>query len=129
MVTEIRETEWKYDAAPGSGLPDLTGLPQVASQSEPDEYVLEATYYDTAGLDLAQAGITLRQRSGGDDAGWHLKLPEHPGTRAELRSPPSAKLPGEFANLLTARLRGRPVKPVARINTTRRRRLLRDRSA
>jgi CHAD domain-containing protein len=129
MVTEIRETEWKYDAAPGSGLPDLSGLPQVATQSEPEEYVLEATYYDTADLDLAQAGITLRRRSGGDDAGWHLKLPERPGTRAELRSPPAAHLPAEFANLLTARLRGRPAKPVARITTTRRRRLLRDQSA
>src|ERR1700737_4861935 len=110
MVTEIRETEWKYDAAPGSALPDLTGLPRVVTQSEPDEQVLEATYYDTADLDLARAGITLRRRTGGDDAGWHLKLPERPGTRTELQLPLTQRPPAEFVGLLTARLRGRPVK-------------------
>src|SRR4051794_5041457 len=111
MVAEVRETELKYDAAPGSALPDLTGLPRVVTQSEPDEHVLEATYYDSAGLDLARAGITLRRRTGGDDAGWHLKLPEQPGGRTELRSPPSRsqaqaqEVPAEFTALLTARLR------------------------
>jgi CHAD domain-containing protein len=128
MVTEIRETEWKYDAAPGAALPDLTGLARVVTQSEPDEQALEATYYDTADFALARAGITLRRRTGGDDAGWHLKLPERPGTRTELRLPLSPQVPREFVGLLTARLRGRPVEPVARITTTRRRRRLRDRS-
>jgi CHAD domain-containing protein len=128
MVTEIRETEWKYDAAPGSALPDLTGLPRVVTQSEPDEQVLEATYHDTGDLDLARAGITLRRRTGGDDAGWHLKLPERPGTRTELQLPLTQRPPAEFVGLLTARLRGRPLKPVARITTTRRRQRLRDRS-
>jgi len=126
MATAIRETEWKYDAALDSALPDLAGLPGVATQSEPEELVLEATYYDTDELDLARADVTLRQRSGGDDAGWHLKLPERPGVRTELRLPPGGEVPEEFKDLLTARLRGRPLGPVARITTRRRRRRLRD---
>src|SRR5579859_343254 len=112
MATEIREIEWKYDAAPGVSLPDLSDLPRVENQSDPDEQVLEATYYDTPTLDLAQAHITLRRRLGGDDAGWHLKLPEADGARAELRMPPDEGMPDEFAQLLTARLRRRPVQPV-----------------
>jgi hypothetical protein len=35
----------------------------------------EADYYDTDDLRLIRGGITLRRRRGGDDAGWHLKLP------------------------------------------------------
>ena len=34
--------------------------------------------------DLAARGITLRRRTGGSDAGWHLKLPAGPDSRTEL---------------------------------------------
>jgi CHAD domain-containing protein len=127
MVTELREIEWKYDAAPGSALPDLAGLPRVAVQTEPEDETLEAVYHDTAAFDLARAGITLRHRSGGGDAGWHLKLPVRPGVRTELRLPPGGELPDEFRDLLTARVRGRPLRPVAHITTRRLRRCLQDR--
>lgn len=126
MATELRETEWKYDAEPGSGLPDLAGVPQVAGQSEPQEEVLTALYLDTEDLSLARAGITLRSRAGGGDAGWHLKVPEGSGTRTELQLPPNPDLPDELRALLTARLRGRALHPVARITTKRRSSLLRD---
>jgi CHAD domain-containing protein len=127
MATEVRETEWKYDAEPGSGVPDLAGLPRVAGQSEPREEVLTALYLDTEDLRLARAGITLRSRAGGGDAGWHLKVPEGAaGTRTELQLPPDRDLPDELRVLLTARLRGRALHPVARITTKRRSSLLRD---
>jgi inorganic triphosphatase YgiF len=54
----------------------------VAGTSGPDEEQLEAEYYDTDDLRLISAGITLRRRRGGDDAGWHLKLPLGAGTAA-----------------------------------------------
>jgi CHAD domain-containing protein len=127
------ETERKYEAVPGAPLPDLRGLPDVASQSEFDEITLEAVYYDTATYDLARAGITLRRRSGGDDSGWHLKIPHgRRGTRTELRVPlegvdgAEAEPPAELAGLLTARLRGRSLQPVATIGTHRRRSMLAD---
>ena len=53
----------------------MDDLLQVAGTSGPDEEQLEAEHYDTDDLRLIRAGITLRRRRGGDDAGWHLKLP------------------------------------------------------
>ena len=127
MATAIRETERKYEAAPGAAMPDLRGLPRVASQSEADELRLTATYYDTAAYDLARAGITLRHRVGGHDAGWHLKIPaEDAATRTELRLPSGPEVPAEFTELLTARLRGRAPSPVATIATRRRTSILAD---
>jgi CHAD domain-containing protein len=120
MANATQEIELKYEAAPGATLPDLRGLPHVASQSESEAVKLEATYHDTATYDLARVGITLRQRTGGSDAGWHLKVPRGHDKRAELRLPPGDELPEEFTELLTARLRGRRLQPVAGISTRRR---------
>jgi CHAD domain-containing protein len=120
MANAIQETELKYEAPPGATLPDLRGLPHVASQSESDGVKLEATYHDTATYGLARAGITLRRRTGGSDAGWHLKVPRGHHTRTELRLPLGEELPREFADLLTARLRGQALRPVATITTRRR---------
>lgn len=121
MATAIRETERKYAMPPGTPLPDLRGLPDVAAQSDAEEVKLEAVYYDTVSLDLLRAGITLRRRTGGSDAGWHLKIPLGGDSRTELRLPPGGdRPPEEFTRLLTARLRGRPVRPVATITTRRR---------
>ena len=52
----------------------------------PEQVELEATYFDTAGLDLVGAGITLRRRVGGEDEGWHVKLPTGTG-RWEVHQP------------------------------------------
>lgn len=48
---------------------------------------LDATYYDTVDTRLAAASITLRRRTGGSDAGWHLKFPVGPGVRDEIQAP------------------------------------------
>jgi CHAD domain-containing protein len=136
MATDTREIEWKYEAPPNTPFPDLTDLPSVAGRTPEREDALDAVYYDTEVFDLARAGITLRRRTGGGDGGWHLKIPqERPGVRSELRLPASAGAksaggadapPREFAGLLTARVRGRKLRPVARISTRRRRSTLLD---
>ena len=59
----------------------------VGSVRSPEEFRLDAVYFDTADLDLARRGVTLRRRSGGADAGWHLKLPVSGDTRTELHAP------------------------------------------
>ncbi len=89
MAVNVNETEAKYDAPAGAALPRLDELPQVAGTSGPDEEQLEAEYYDTDDLRLIRAGITLRRRRGGDDAGWHLKLPLGAGTQASPRPCPA----------------------------------------
>ena len=126
MAVNVNETEAKYDAPAGAALPRLDELPQVAGTSGPDEEQLEAEYYDTDDLRLIRAGITLRRRRGGDDAGWHLKLPLGADTRREIRLPPGRpgrRVPGELAELVRVHTRGEPLRPVARM-TTRRRRLI-----
>jgi CHAD domain-containing protein len=127
MAVNVQETEIKYDAHADAGLPEMDQLPGVAALSGPQEQRLEADYYDTPDLRLLRAGITLRRRSGGDDDGWHLKLPCGGSTRKEIRRPLSAgpeRVPDELAGLVRVYTRGAPLEPVARITTARRRLVL-----
>ena len=128
MTVNVNETEAKYDAPSGVAVPQLDGLPQVASTSE-REVRLRADYYDTGDLRLLHAGITLRRRGGGDDAGWHLKLPLGGKTRREIRLPPGragAPVPPELTSLVQVHTRGEPLLPVARITTKRQLHILLD---
>lgn len=81
------ETELKFDVGPDFVIPDLSGVAGGLTVAEPATTLLIATYYDTAGLLLAAARITLRRRTGGADEGWHLKLPVAGSTRRELHEP------------------------------------------
>ncbi|MFJ6674502.1 CHAD domain-containing protein [Actinosynnema sp. NPDC091369] len=124
MSRSVHETERKYEAPGGTALPDLADLPGVAAVAGPEEQRLEAVYYDTADLRLARAGLTMRRRTGGDDAGWHLKLPVGVDTREEVRLPPGRAAkhpPEELGALVRVHARGRELAPVARIQTTRQR--------
>jgi CHAD domain-containing protein len=128
MITEALETERKYEADPDAVLPDLTGLPHVARETDPEEFRLVAEYFDTEDLRLIRAGITLRRRRGGDDEGWHLKLPAGPDSRTELQVPlrRGSAVPAELSRLIRAHSRAAALRPVARIATVRRRRVLLD---
>jgi CHAD domain-containing protein len=87
-VTEQHlEIERKFDVDETFVLPELTGVAGVAEVRDPVEHALEAAYYDTADLRLARARVTLRRRTGGTDAGWHVKLPPVAAARRELHSP------------------------------------------
>ncbi|MGY1637144.1 CHAD domain-containing protein [Geodermatophilus sp. SYSU D00742] len=87
MTTEHLEIERKFEAEESFTLPDLTGVGGVASVGAPESHELEATYYDTADLRLLRSRVTLRRRTGGADAGWHVKLPAAAGARRELHQP------------------------------------------
>jgi CHAD domain-containing protein len=131
MAVDANETEAKYEAPAGRALPDLDDLPQVEGTSGPDEEQLEADYYDTEDLRLIRAGITLRRRRGGHDAGWHLKLPVGPDTRREIRLPlgrAGGRVPAELGRLVRAYTRGEPLRAVARVTTRRQRLILLDQS-
>ncbi len=116
------ETETKYEADADTVLPSLDLLPGVLGIRGPHLAQLEAEYYDTADFRLLRSGITLRRRTGGDDAGWHLKLPAGPASREEIRRPlgrAGRRAPAELANLVRASTRGRPLEQVASITTLR----------
>ena len=106
------ETERKYEAAAGFTLPDLTGLDSVAAITAPRTYRLRAVYFDTPGLGLAAARITLRRRTGGTDAGWHLKLPAGVDSRREVHAPlgrGARTVPARLAGLVTGWSAGQPL--------------------
>ncbi|MFC3689076.1 CHAD domain-containing protein [Aquipuribacter hungaricus] len=123
MAEVVRETEQKFAVPEGFQVPDLVGAGPVTGVSGPQTHDLVAVYLDTDDLRLAREGITLRRREGGDDAGWHLKLPVGGSSRDEVRLPldavPDGGVPGELAGLVTAVARGLPLAPVATLRTTR----------
>lgn len=118
MADTKREIERKYESD-DSGLPDLTGVAVVADVIDKGTAELDATYYDTSDLRLAAASITLRRRTGGSDAGWHLKLPVAPGVRDEIQVPLSDTVPDELTGLVRARIREGQLVPVVRLRSTR----------
>src|SRR5215475_14356535 len=110
------ETEVKYEAASGQTLPSFTDLAQVATAEQAPQEQLDADYFDTEDLRLIGAGITLRRRQGGHDAGWHLKLPAGDHTRREIRLPlgrAKLRVPEQLAGLVRVHTRGKELKPVA----------------
>ncbi len=118
------ELEHKYDADAGFTVPDLREVPGCASVGEPVTHTLLARYYDTEDLALARRGITLRRRTGGDDAGWHLKLPAAEHTKLEIHAPLGDTVPPNLADLVAAHVRGRALIPVAELETRRTERAL-----
>jgi CHAD domain-containing protein len=123
------EVERKLDVGVATILPTLSGVDGVATTGQPVEHRLEATYFDTADLDLTRHGVTLRRRTGGADAGWHLKLPQGKDTRTEVRRPlgrATRTVPKDLLAPVRALVRDRPLGPVARVSTRRLEHTLRD---
>ena len=120
-VTDWLETEHKYEVDPDF-VPDLARLAAGLGVTEPTVQHLAASYYDTPDLGLAAAGVTLRRRTGGADAGWHLKLPVAPGSRRELRvslGSGAESVPGSLASQATTWTGGQPLQVIAVLETTR----------
>ncbi|MGY1855691.1 CYTH and CHAD domain-containing protein [Modestobacter sp. SYSU DS0290] len=122
MAVEHLEIERKFDVEETFVLPDLGDVPGVAAVADPVEHDLEAAYHDTADLRLARARVTLRRRTGGTDAGWHVKLPAVAGARRELHSPlgRAAKTPPKAVlEPVLGIVRRAPVGQVASLRTRR----------
>jgi inorganic triphosphatase YgiF len=120
--TSAAEVERKFEPPPGFRLPDLASVPGVAAVSAPQTEELDATYYDTADLRLAVNKLTLRRRTGGHDAGWHLKRPRRDGERDELQVPlgdSPTTVPAALRALVAEHLEGAPLVPAVRLATTR----------
>ncbi len=126
------ETERKYDVPDGFELPWLTGVSGVTALAEAHTHELDATYFDTDDLLLARHRRTLRRRTGGSDAGWHLKTPGGGSSRTEHRLPldadqgNEAEVPEALRAEVRAIVRDRPLRPVTRLRTHRVETPLRD---
>ena len=127
----VREHERKFAVEPDFVVPDLAlaGLPVVERGRA---VTLTATYYDTDDLRLARGKVTLRRRTGGKDAGWHLKLladPSTPNVRDEMQLPSTTSRtpPAELAELVLGLTRGAELQPLATMRTKRTPTVLRSR--
>lgn len=128
MTTRHHEVESKLEAPADAAVPPLEAIDGVAAVDAPVEHELSATYFDTASGALAAAGISLRRRTGGDDAGWHLKLPVD-GGRDELRLPlgrATGTVPEPLRDAALLFVRDEPLQPIAEIRTRRTVHRLRD---
>ena len=114
------EVEAKFDVDADTPLPDLSGLPGVARVGEPEPRDLDARYLDTADFALASAGYALRRRTGGPDAGWHIKGPLQGGARLELHWPLTSEdaVPAPVLSAL-AEVSDAALTPIARIRNQR----------
>lgn len=149
MDSQGIEVERKYDVGADTQVPALAELPGVARVGEPHVDTLKAVYFDSRTHALASRGITLRRRTGGADAGWHLKLPSEvagsedaaheaaapegpvpapeppsgtePQRRRELHAPlgQAAVVPDSLLAHLYVHLRGAEPVPVVRLETQR----------
>jgi inorganic triphosphatase YgiF len=125
------EREAKLGVWPGFALPDLNGALDGAAASGPEEWRLEAVYFDTAELRLLRRGVTLRFRRGEEPGDmWTAKLPSEAAelglARREISVPGQAgNMPELLADLVRGWALGAPLVPVARLRTLRQRTTLR----
>jgi CHAD domain-containing protein len=120
------EVERKFDVVESTVSPSFEGLSLVTRVERSPAQELDAVYFDTPKHDLAAHHVTLRRRTGGADAGWHLKLPAGPDARTEVRAPlgdghdgEGGTVPESLRDVVLAIVRDRPLRPVARIRTRR----------
>lgn len=137
MASQDVEVEKKYAVGTDAEVPDLAAVHGVLRVGEPRVDELEAVYFDTENHALAARGISLRRRTGGHDAGWHLKLPagaagevegapdadaeSEPRRRRELHAPlgQPAVVPDSLLAHILMYLRGDDPVPVVRLETRR----------
>ncbi|MFV0460685.1 MAG: CYTH domain-containing protein [Actinomycetales bacterium] len=125
MVTSSTEIERKFSVDADTPLPDLASA--GLRGGPPVVHDLDATYLDTPELSLTANRITLRRRTGGTDAGWHLKLPGGGAARREVHAPLTeigtddlgAQVPVEFGTEIGSLVGDQPLRPVAILSTTR----------
>jgi CHAD domain-containing protein len=121
MATEI---ERKYEV-PLDFTVDARLAAAGATIGEPSTYELVAVYYDTADLRLAADRVALRRRTGGHDAGWHVKR-YGAGSgggedRDEVQLPAgrTTAIPATVSAEVRAVSRGGTLRPTVRMTTTR----------
>jgi CHAD domain-containing protein len=118
-VDRHREREVTFDVDDDWEVPDLSAVTPSGGRIETGRHELTATYYDTDRSTLRLLGLTLRHRDGGDDAGWHLKIPAD-DARTEVQSRAAAgALPESLRRRVAGIVGDDVVRPVATIRTTR----------
>ncbi|MFT4259026.1 CYTH domain-containing protein [Microbacterium sp.] len=118
--SRVVEVERKYDVDADTALPLWQGIPGVDGVSDAEVRELDAHYLDTDDAALSRAGVALRRRTGGPDAGWHIKGPRSGDGRLEIGWPlgDDEQVPDAVRETL-ARWTTAALSPLARIENTR----------
>ncbi|MEV7611275.1 CYTH domain-containing protein [Microbacterium sp. NPDC089320] len=118
--SRVVEVERKYDVDDSTPLPAWVGIPGVDAVSPGEVRELDARYFDTADGRLSRAGVALRRRTGGPDAGWHIKGPRDGDGRLEIGWPlgDDDSIPDAVTEAVSRWATGR-LTPLARIENTR----------
>jgi CHAD domain-containing protein len=118
-LTQQRERELKFDVPDGWELPNLTALVPPGGSIARRSVSLDSTYYDTDDHALRASRMTLRRRTGDEDAGWQLKVPAG-DARTEIGLPLGTRaVPAGLRQLTTGVRAGEPLRPVAGVRTER----------
>ncbi|CAH0170745.1 MULTISPECIES: CYTH domain-containing protein [unclassified Microbacterium] len=117
------EVERKYDVDVSTPLPHWVEIESVDAVTSGELRELDARYFDTADAALARAGVAVRRRTGGPDAGWHIKGPREGDGRLEIAWPldgagEEGTIPDAVSDAL-ARWTTAPLTPLARIENSR----------
>ncbi|MGB2840021.1 MAG: CYTH and CHAD domain-containing protein [Actinomycetes bacterium] len=123
----VTEVERKLTVPEAFAIDDvLEALSTIGEITVERRRFLNAAYYDTDDFRLARSRVTLRRRTGGNDSGWHLKLPPLDllsDAREEQVLPLSAGRPGRvpapLAQAVVALTAGAPLLPLATQQTRR----------
>ena len=114
-----REREVTFEVKRSWQMPDLSRLAPSGEVVQVSTDELRAIYYDTRQRTLQRLGVTLRRRTGGADAGWHLKVADGPA-RVEFQSQArSNRVPESLSRRVAGVLAGQELVEVATITTTR----------
>lgn len=90
---ETFEVERKYAVSSRAELPGSPEFTAVGLRLlEPENFTLEAIYFDTPDAALGIQRVAVRKRVGGKDEGWHMKLKGADGSR-ELVWPLAETMP------------------------------------
>lgn len=118
--SRVVEVERKYDVDAATPLPEWVGVPGVDAVSSGEVRELDARYFDTADAGLSRSGVALRRRTGGPDAGWHIKGPREGDGRLEIGWPlgDDDRIPEAVTETISRWATG-PLTPLARIENTR----------
>lgn len=125
-ATHSIEVELKFDVDASCPLPDLTSVPGVDHIGPPEQRPLDAVYLDTADLVLARAAVALRRRTGGPDAGWHVKTTAPEGRHeygwpldAGSGEPENVVIPDDVREAVMTWAGDTPLHPIARLRNAR----------
>ena len=114
-----REREVTFEVKRSWRMPDLSRVAPGGEVVQVSTDELRAIYYDTRQRTLQRLGVTLRRRTGGADAGWHLKVADGPA-RMEFQSQArSNRVPESLSRRVAGVLAGQELVEVATITTTR----------